>query len=334
VSSNAVRARLAPIPCPLELTIRRLWWSPLVLVTALVLVLAPAEVRAEEDPVSPGAVEAAEPAEEPVVVAEPALETSGVTAFTGLLETRKRQLVTSYYLYRGPAPDRTEMDSAIGAIDRLILQDYSLEDIWSTIFHIMISEPDLAHRPFEEVIPPNIQRASIWRQGTTPVKVVIEERYPEFDLVYKQALRRKRTFGYLGAAAFVPSYTLSIAFGSAEVGSMYNRARSQGVEFNAGAAFLPMVPLIGPVLTQAWMDREAGELGDLDYDAGSHLVGAVWGTLIQALGVTAIIISVSQPLPQPFGDDDDGRTASRKRREPPRFQASFGPTSVGVGFTF
>jgi hypothetical protein len=316
------------------LTIRRLWWSPLVLVTALVLVLAPAEVRAEEDPVSPGAVEAAEPAEEPVVVAEPALETSGVTAFTGLLETRKRQLVTSYYLYRGPAPDRTEMDSAIGAIDRLILQDYSLEDIWSTIFHIMISEPDLAHRPFEEVIPPNIQRASIWRQGTTPVKVVIEERYPEFDLVYKQALRRKRTFGYLGAAAFVPSYTLSIAFGSAEVGSMYNRARSQGVEFNAGAAFLPMVPLIGPVLTQAWMDREAGELGDLDYDAGSHLVGAVWGTLIQALGVTAIIISVSQPLPQPFGDDDDGRTASRKRREPPRFQASFGPTSVGVGFTF
>jgi len=325
----AVRASAAEGPCPLEFTTCRLQWT--LWLVGLVLVLSPLDVRANEDPES---TENPEPTEEPPppIVSEP--QNSGVTAFTGLLETRKRQLVTSYYLYRGPAPDRTEMDAAIGAIDRLILQDYSLEDIWSTIFHIMISEPDLAHRPFEEVIPPNIQRAGIWRQGVTPVKVVIEERYPEFDLIYKQALRRKRTFGYVGAAAFVPSYTLSIAFGSAEVGSMYNRARNQGVEFNAGAAFLPMVPLIGPVLTQAWMDREAGELGDLDYDAGSHLVGAVWGTLIQALGVTAIIISVSQPLPKPFGEDDDGRTARRSRRDPPRFQASFGPTSVGVGFTF
>ena len=329
--NSTVRARFAQVPCPLELTIRRLHWS-LWSLAGFALLLAPVEAGAEED--SETVVEApvaVEVAPEPV---EAAPGTSGVTAFTGLLETRKRQLVTSYYLYRGPAPTTAEMGSAIGAIDRLILQDYSLEDIWSTIFHIMISEPDLAHRPFEEVIPPNIQRAAIWRQGTTPVKVVIEERYPEFDMIYKQALRRKRTFGYVGAAAFVPAYTLSIAFGSAEVGSMYNRARHQGVEFNAGAAFLPMVPLIGPVLTQAWMDNEASRLGDLDYDAGTHLVGAVWGTLIQALGITAIIISVSQPLPQPFGDSEATRTAQRKRHNPPRFQASFGVNSVGLAFTF
>ncbi len=330
MSSTAVRARVAEVPCPPEFTTRRLELS-IGLILGLALVLTPGLGRAEEAP-DPVVEPPPPPAVEQPAPAEP--ESSGVTAFTGLLETRKRQLVTSYYLYRGPAPSRAEMSAAIGAIDRLILQDYSLEDIWSTIFHIMISEPELAHRPFEHVIPPNIQRAAIWRQGTTPVKVVIEERYPEFDLIYKQALRRKRTFGYLGAAAFVPSYTLSIAFGSAEVGSMYNRARHQGVKFSAGAAFLPMVPLIGPVLTQAWMDNEASRLGDLDYDAGSHLVGAVWGTLIQAMGITAIIISVSQPLPQPFGDSDATRTAEGKQRNVPRFQASFGVNSVGLGFTF
>jgi len=258
-------------------------------------------------------------------------EQGGVQAFTGMLSTRKRQLVTSYYLYRGPAPTATEMDAAIGAIDRLILQDYSLEDIWSTIFHIMISEPELAHRRFEEVIPPNIQRAHVWRQSTTPVKVVIEESYPEFDLLYKQAQRRKRAFGYVGAAAFVPAYTLSIAFGSAEVGSLYDRARHRDMDVNAAAAFLPIVPLVGPILTQAWMDREASRLNITDYDAGAHLVGAVWGTLLQALGMTAIVISLTQPLPDPFGHPTAKR-AKKKRRA--SVHARFTPTTVGFGITF
>jgi len=195
----------------------------------------------------------------------------------------------------------------------------------------MISEPELAHRPFEDVIPPNIQRAHVWRQSTTPVKVVIEESYPEFDLLYKQAQRRKRTFGYVGAAAFVPAYTLSIAFGSAEVGSLYDQARHRNMNVNAAAAFLPIVPLVGPILTQAWMDREASRMNLTDYDAGAHLVGAVWGTLMQALGMTAIVISLAQPLPDPFGHPVAKRGKKKRRAS---LHARITPTTLGFGFTF
>lgn len=324
-------------------------WSPCRLHLAgclfLALALGPALALADSDKPVMRADQLPARIVEPVDVVEPPPAFGerltpgpggGVQAFTGLLETRKRQLVTSYYLYRGPAPSDVEMASSLGAIDRLILQDYSLEDIWSTIFHIMISEPALAHRPFEEVIPPNIQRAHVWRQSSTPVKVVIEENYPEFDLIYKHALRRKRTFGYVGAAAFVPSYTLSIAFGSAQVGDLYDRSRAQDTDFNAAAAFLPVIPLIGPVLTQAYMDREARRMGVNDYDAGAHLVGAVWGTLMQALGMTAIVISITQPLPEPFGHPDPSTTAERPRR--PRRKASLhaaiSPNTIGFGMTF
>ena len=56
--------------------------------------------------------------------------------------------------------------------------------------------------------------------------------------------------------------------------------------------------------------------------------------VVKQMGVTAIIISVSQPLPQPFGGPNGSRMAERQRRNSPRFQASFGVNSVGLGFTF
>ena len=326
-----------PSSCQVEWSLCRLGLDtlPVAALAALLLATLPATAsEGDEDGEAKPVIQASELPVTPPVMVEPAARTAqdeqgGVQAFTGMLETRKRQLVTSYYLYRGPAPTDLEMDAAIGAIDRLILQDYSLEDVWSTIFHIMISEPELAHRQFEEVIPPNIQRAHVWRQASTPVKVVIEESYPEFDLLYKQAQRRKRTFGYVGAAAFVPAYTLSIAFGSAEVGSLYDQAHHRDMSVNAAAAFLPIVPLVGPILTQAWIAREADRLNINDYDAGAHLVGAVWGTLMQALGMTAIVISLAQPLPDPFGDDTRGK---KKRRA--SVHARITPTTVGLGITF
>ena len=278
-------------------------------------------------------------AEEPAVQEQPAPASAGrrggVKAFTGMLETRKRQLVTSYYLYRGPAPSDTEMDAAIGAIDRLILQDYSLEDIWSTIFHILISEPGLAHNPFEEVIPPNIHKAHYWREDATPVKVVVEEHYPEFDFLYKRAQMRRRTWTYCGAGAFIPSYTLSIAFGAAEVGSLYDQARDAGLDVSAAAAFLPVIPLVGPILTQSWMDRQASALDDANYDAGTQLVGAVWGTLLQTVGLTAMIIGASTRLPEPFGDRTTQANAGKHRRgHKVGFTAAMTPTGFGMRLEF
>ena len=261
---------------------------------------------------------------------------AGMPAFTGMLATRKRQLVSSYYLYRGPAPSDAEMAAAIGAIDRLILQDYSLEDIWSTIFHILISEPQLAHKPFEEVVPPNIQYARVWRDTATPVKVVIEEHYPEYSFLYKQAQVRKRGLTWGGAVAFVPAYTLSIAFGTSTIGSLYDQARDEGADFATASVFLPVIPLVGPILTQTWMDRQAAELDNPSYNAGSHLVGAVWGTLIQAVGMTAMIIGMAQKLPEPFEaklTSLDG--SSRLRGRPPvSIAARVNPTGVGMELTF
>jgi len=288
-------------------------------------VYSPSTAAAEE----PAAQQATEPAQ-PATASR-----GGVKAFTGMLETRKRQLVTSYYLYRGPAPSDVEMDAAIGAIDRLILQDYSLEDIWSTIFHILISEPGLAHRPFEEVIPPNIHKAHYWREDATPVKVVVEEHYPEFDFLYKRAQLRRRTWTYCGAGAFIPSYTLSIAFGAAEVGNLYDQARDEGLDASAAAAFLPVIPLIGPILTQSWMDRQALQLADANYDAGTQLVGAVWGTLLQTVGLTAMIIGASTRLPEPFGDQKAQADAGRHRRgRKVGFSAAVTPTGMGMQLEF
>lgn len=258
----------------------------------------------------------------------------GPQAFTEVLQTRKRQLVTSYYLYRGPVPTDEEMARAIGAIDRLILQDYSLEDVWSTLFHILISEPQLAMKPFEEVVPPNIRRASVWREGTTPVKVVVEERYPEYSFVYKRALQQKLALTWGGAAVFVPSYVLSVAFGSAATGTIYNQARGEDLEFSAGNAFLPLIPLVGPIATQTVLDARTAGSDSLTYDAGSHLVGAVWSTLLQSLGLTAMVIGVSQRLPAPF---EDGSSSSMPRTGPPpgpSAQLTVGPGSVVVEGTF
>jgi hypothetical protein len=259
--------------------------------------------------------------------------TGGVKSFTPLLETRKRQLVSSYYLYRGPAPTEAEMDAAIGSIDRLILQDYSLEDIWSTIFNILISEPDLAHKPFENVVPPNIQKASLWRETAAPVRVVIEERYPEYAFEYRQVQKRKRALSWGGAGAFMPAYTLSIAFGSAQVGSFYDQARDQDADFSTAAAFLPVIPILGPILTQSWMDTQASNLNNPSYDAGAHLVGAVWGTLIQTLGATAMIIGISTKLPAPFaveGDSTGAQVASRTQPSRVQVGISAGPGSAGL----
>jgi len=262
------------------------------------------------------------------------IATRGMPAFTGMLATRKRQLVSSYYLYRGPAPSNAEMAAAIGAIDRLILQDYSLEDVWSTLFHILISEPDLAHKPFEEVVPPNIQYARVWRERAAPVKVVVEERYPEFSFLYKRAQSRKRALTWCGAVAFVPAYTLSIAFGTSTIGSLYDQAREQGRDFGTGSVFLPVIPLVGPILTQSWMDRQAAELDDPRYSAGSHLVGAVWGTLIQAVGLTAMIIGVSQRLPEPFEAQVSVGGGGSLRRPPATLSARVSPSSVGMEIRF
>lgn len=277
-----------------------------------------------------------EPAPQPVLDPTPPWErraTGGVKSFTPLLETRKRQLVSSYYLYRGPAPTDAEMDAAIGAIDRLILQDYSLEDIWSTIFNILIAEPDLAHKPFEDVVPPNIQKASLWRETAAPVRVVVEERYPEYAFEYRQVQRRKRGLTWGGAGAFVPAYTLSVAFGSAQVGSFYDQARSQDADFSTAAAFLPVIPILGPILGQSWMDAQAAKLDNASYDAGAHLVGAVWGTLIQTLGATAMIIGISTKLPAPFaveGESDSASVALRAEPRKVRVGVCAGPSSAGL----
>ncbi len=270
------------------------------------------------------------PVEEVAVSVAP----GGMPAFTGMLETRKRQLVSSYYLYRGPAPTHAEMAAAIGAIDRLILQDYSLEDIWSTLFHILISEPELAHKPFEDVVPPNIQYARVWRDSATPVKVVIEERYPEFSFLYKRAQSRKRALTWGGAVAFVPAYTLSIAFGTSTIGSLYDQARAQDADFATGSVFLPVIPLVGPILTQSWMDRQAAALDDPTYNAGSHLVGAVWGTLIQAVGLTAIIVGLSQRLPEPFETTASLSVDRGQRRPPTTLTARVSPGRLGMEIRF
>lgn len=284
----------------------------------------------EEAEVGQPADEGGGPTEPTVVQPPPATGHGGMPAFTGMLETRKRQLVSSYYLYRGPAPTQAEMAAAIGAIDRLILQDYSLEDIWSTLFHILISEPELAHKPFEDVVPPNIQYARVWRESATPVKVVIEERYPEFSFLYKRAQNRKRALTWGGAVAFVPAYTLSIAFGTSTIGSLYDQARAQGREFGTGSVFLPVIPLVGPILTQSWMDRQAAELHEPRYSAGSHLVGAVWGTLIQAVGLTAMIIGISQRLPEPF-EASVALTGDGSSRLPPAsLTARVSPGGMGM----
>ena len=260
----------------------------------------------------------------PTVSAEIGME----QAFTQVLETRKRQLVTSYYLYRGPVPSDLEMARAIGAIDRLILQDYSLEDIWSTIFHILISEPHLAHKPFEAVIPPNIRRASVWREASTPVKVVVEEQYPEYTFVYAQAQRRKRVLTWGGAGLFVPSYAVSVAFGTAATGSVYNQARAKDIDFNPGNAFLPLIPIVGPMV----LDAKSRELDYPSFDAGTHLVGAVWATLLQSLGATALIIGVTQRLPEPFETPATARTG--RLRPKPRFAARISPGGAGFTLTF
>lgn len=252
--------------------------------------------------------------------------------FTHVLQTRKRQLVTSYYLYRSPVPSDEEMARAIGAIDRLILQDYSLEDIWSTIFHILISEPQLAHHPFEEVIPPNIRRAAVWREASTPVRIVIEEQYPEYSFVYARALRRKRVLSWGGAALLVPTYALSVAFGTSASGDLYNKARANGVDFSSGNAFLPLIPIIGPIVTQVVLDSKALELTTPSFDSGAHLVGAVWATLLQSLGATALIIGVTQRLPEPF--DRPPAAAHRPLRPRPRLAAKIGPGGVGLSLSF
>ena len=263
--------------------------------------------------------------------------TSGIRAFTDLLDTRKRQLISSYYLYRGPSPSEVEMAAALGAIDRLILQDYSLEDIWSTIFNILISEPELAKKPFELVVPPNIQKASTWRETATPVKVVIEERYPEFTYLYKRAERRQRMLLWGGAVAFIPAYTITIAAGTAGVGNLYNDALAWNetldtyvregalsitqrddlsVDFDTGGAFLPLIPLLGPILTQSFMDTRYTELRDqsrdfvnytIHYDPGTNLAGSVFATMLQTLGATALIIGATQKLPEPFEHSEHAR---------------------------
>jgi len=253
-------------------------------------------------------------------------------AFTHVLQTRKRQLVTSYYLYRGPVPSDLEMARAIGAIDRLILQDYSLEDIWSTIFHILISEPQLAMKAFEDVIPPNIRRAAVWREASTPVKVVIEELYPEYSFVYTRALQRKRILTWGGAGLLVPTYAISVAFGTSATGNIYNKARANDVDFSPGNAFLPLIPIVGPIVTQVVLDSKSRELSTPSFDAGSHLIGAVWATLLQSLGATAVLIGLSQRLPAPF--EPATTSTGPSLRPKPRVAVRVGPGGAGLTVSF
>ena len=171
------------------------------------------------------------------------------------------------------------------------------------------------------------------RETAAPVRVVVEERYPEYAFEYRQVQRRKRGLTWGGAGAFMPAYTLSIAFGSAQVGSFYDQARSQDADFSTAAAFLPVIPILGPILTQSWMDSQAANLNNPSYDAGAHLVGAVWGTLIQTLGATAMIIGISTKLPAPFtveGDSADATVAMRADRKKVQVGVSAGPGSAGL----